>query len=306
MTQSANFAFSGVRGVFALVKGQFPVDFTQPAGEAALVPPGSLSWQIFKNPVALFVGGVTAVILELAEPRVRSGVWDHTSFRTDPLPRMERTALAAMVTVYGARSVAEKMILSVRKMHDRVQGTTPTGEAYHANDPELLNWVQATAAFGFLEAYATFVRPLDHAERDHFYGEGVTAAKLYGAVGAPTSVAELEAEFQAMRPRLERSKIVFEFLDLMQRTSIFPWPLQSVQLMLLRAAVEITPPWVREILGLDANYGLRPWEARLIRTIATLSDRIVIPSTPAAQACRRLGLPVRTLLRSRPSSGRAV
>ena len=38
------------------------VDFTQPAGERALVPPDSVSWQIFKNPVALFVGGVTAVI----------------------------------------------------------------------------------------------------------------------------------------------------------------------------------------------------------------------------------------------------
>jgi uncharacterized protein (DUF2236 family) len=52
-----------------------------PAGEPALAAPDSVSWRVFKNPVSLFVGGVTAVILELAEPRVRTGVWEHSSFR---------------------------------------------------------------------------------------------------------------------------------------------------------------------------------------------------------------------------------
>src|SRR5207237_581182 len=56
-------------------------DFCAPPGEAALVAADSISWRIFKNPVALFIGGVAAVILELAEPRVRTGVWEHTSFR---------------------------------------------------------------------------------------------------------------------------------------------------------------------------------------------------------------------------------
>lgn len=273
------------------------VDFTQPVGEAALVPPDSLSWQVFKNPIALFVGGVTAVILELAEPRVRSGVWNHTSFRMDPLPRMERTGLAAMLTVYGARSAVEKMIAGVGRMHARVHGTTPSGEPYRASDPELLDWVQATASFGFLEAYAAFVRPLTHAQHDQFYAEGEAAAKLYGAVGAPKSLEELEAQFQAMRPKLERSEIVFEFLDIMRRTTIFPLPLRSLQSMLIRAAVEITPAFAREILGLDASYGLRSWEKGFVRTLGRISDRVAIPSAPPAQACKRLGIPVSTLYR---------
>lgn len=297
MTRHVTRPVRRTRRASAFVEGRYAVDFTQPKGEPALVPPGSLSWQVFKNPVALFVGGVTAVILELAEPRVRSGVWDHTTFRSDPLTRMERTGLAAMVTVYGARSVAEKMILGVRRMHDRVHGMTPMGEPYHANDPVLLNWVQATASFGFLEAYATFVRPLARAERDQFYADGVAAARLYGAVGAPRSQVELEAQFEDMRPKLERSAIVFEFLDIMRRTAIVPRPLRSIQSLLIRGAVEITPSWTREILGLDSTYGLRSWEAGFIRVLGRLSDRIVIPSTPAAQACKRLGLSARTLHR---------
>jgi uncharacterized protein (DUF2236 family) len=121
---------------------QSSADFLQPAGEAALVPPDSVSWRVFKNPVSLFLGGVAAVLMELAEPRVRTGIWEHTTFRIDPIRRLRRTGLAAMVTIYGARSVAEAMIARVRRMHYRVAGSTPAGKVYRANDPELLNWVR--------------------------------------------------------------------------------------------------------------------------------------------------------------------
>lgn len=52
--------------------------------------------------MALLVGGIAAVILELAEPRVHTGVWEHSLFRSDPVRRLQRTGLAAMATVYGA------------------------------------------------------------------------------------------------------------------------------------------------------------------------------------------------------------
>jgi uncharacterized protein (DUF2236 family) len=273
------------------------VDFTQPAGEPALTPPDSMSWLVMKNPVALFAGGVAAVILELAEPRVRTGVWEHTTFRTDPLARMERTGLAAMVTVYGARSVAEKMIAGVRGMHARVGGTTPDGQAYHANQPELLDWVHVTAAFGFLEAYGAFVRSITDEDRDRFYAEGVAAGGLYGAVGAPASLAAQRAQFEAMRPTLERSDIVFEFLDIMKRAPIAPSPLGPLQWMLVRAGVEVVPWWAREVLGLDDGYGLSAWERPLVEILGAAVDRIPVPSSPAVQACRRLGLPATHLFR---------
>lgn len=271
------------------------VDFTTPAGEPSLAPPGGIAWQVFKNPVALFVGGITAVILELAEPRVRSGVWDHTTFRTDPLARMERTGLAAMVTVYGARSTAEKMIAGVGRMHARVTGTTPGGIAYRADDPELLEWVQVTASFGFLEAYCRFARSLGDEQRDTYYAEGAETARLYGAIHVPTSTTEVEDVFHAMAPKLERSEIVFEFLDIVQRAPIFPWPLGGMQSLLIRAAVEITPAWVREILGLDASYGLGSFEPALVSGLAMLAERTVLSSSPPAEACRRVGLPLSCL-----------
>jgi len=266
------------------------IDFLRPAGEDALVSPDSVSWRVFKNPLSLFIGGITAVIMELAEPRVRAGVWEHTTFRKDPIARLQRTGLAAMVTIYGARSTAEAMIARVRRMHDKIAGTTPSGEAYCANDPELLNWVHGTAAYGFLQAYHAYVRPLSLSERDRYYAEGIQAAALYGAIGAPTSEADLEMLFHATAGRLERSDIVFEFLAIMRSVPILPLLLRPIQHLLVRAAVDLTPFWLRTILGLN-GHGLRPWEAKVVREAGAFADRLVLESHPAVQASRRLGLP---------------
>jgi hypothetical protein len=176
------------------------IDFSQPRGEAALVPADSVSWRIFKNQIALFIGGVTAVLLELAEPKVRDGVWQHSSFRNDALKRMQRTGLAAMVTVYGARSQAEQMIAGVVKRHGSVTGRTVEGEAYEANDTELLDWVQATASYGFMQAYHTYVSPLTQAERDAFLVEARPAAELYGATGPGFRTAARGADGAYERP----------------------------------------------------------------------------------------------------------
>lgn len=275
------------------------LDFSQPAGEPALTSPDSLSWQIFKNSVALFVGGVAAVILELAEPRVRTGVWEHSSFRREPLARLQRTGMAAMVTVYGAQSAARAMIAGVARRHEQVRGHTPDGTAYHANDVELLDWVQATASFGFAQAYHHYVHPLRRDQFDQFYQEAAPTAQLYGALGAPACVAQMEAMFAAMHGRLEASAIVHEFLAIMHATPILPTALRPIQGLLIRAAVQITPPQVRERLGLAApSQGLNALQQRCVRAAGRTSERLLIRDGPAAQACRRLGLPEDYLYRA--------
>lgn len=245
--------------------------------EATLVPAGSLSWQVFKNPVAAFVGGIAAVLLELAEPRVRTGVWEHTSFRTDPLSRMKRTGNASIVTVYGSRADAEKMIANICKMHERIHGVTPAGQPYRANDPVLLDWVHVTASYGFLEAYNAFVRPISHAEKDGFYANGIAAASLYGAIGAPHSESERVQQFDKMMPLLEPSPIIFEFLNILERTKILPFPLHWMQKTLIRASIDILPRRVRERLELGTDYDLSPHGRSWVSWLGRRTDGLPVP-----------------------------
>jgi uncharacterized protein (DUF2236 family) len=260
-------------------------------GESALLPADSLSWRIFKNPLALLIGGLAAVILELAEPSVRAGVWEHSSFRSDPMRRLQRTGLAAMVTVYGARSVAEPMIARVVRMHSKVAGETSAGVPYAASDTRLLTWVHATATFGFAHAYSRFVRPLDIPEFDLLFREGSAASTLYGALQAPTSYTELQALFSSMHDRLEPSPVIFEFLDIMRKVQGFPRPLCWMQETLVRAAVDIIPDWIRQRLGLAPHMGLRKAERWLVEASGTVADRVLLTGSPPAQACLRLGIP---------------
>jgi uncharacterized protein (DUF2236 family) len=188
-------------------------------------------------------------------------------------------------------------------MHERVRGTTPEGVPYHANDPELLRWVQATAAFGFVEAYHAYVRPLPPAEKDRYYAEGAPAARLYGAEEIPLGDDAIRRLFDAMLPRLQPSPVVFEFLDIMERAAILPAPLRPFQHMLMRAAVDLTPPPVRAVLGLDRRHGLRGWEAGPVRLAGAMADRLVVQTSPAVQACLRLGLPADHLYRPAAAAG---
>jgi uncharacterized protein (DUF2236 family) len=265
--------------------------FALPLREEAIVPADSVSWRILKNPVALYVGGTAAVILELAEPSVRAGVWEHSSFRSSPLNRMRRTGLAAMISVYGARSVAEPMIARVVRMHASVKGATPAGVSYQANDQRLLTWVHATAAFGFAEAYHRYVETLSENRCDDFYAEGAPVSRLYGVTAAPNSSLEMKALFESMRSQLEPSPIIFEFLKIMRETKTFPNSLRWIQPILLRAAVDLIPEWLRELLGLTELYGSRAHERRLTHWAGAIADRIVLPASPAVQSCLRLGLP---------------
>jgi uncharacterized protein (DUF2236 family) len=266
------------------------MDFSQPAGEPALVPADSVSWRVFANPVTLVIGGITAVLLELAEPKVRSGVWDHTTFRTDPLRRMRRTGMAAMVTVYGASSQATRMISGVRRMHDQVRGTTPDGIPYEANDPELLRWVHATAAFGFLEAYHHYVQPLAQAERDGYYEEGSPISHLYGAESAPVSERELMELFTHTLPRLEPSEILSEFLGIMESLPLLPRPLRFMNKGIISASVGLLPPEFRMKLGLQDRMP-SPTGTKLLRFIARRAERLELESSPVIQARKRVSPP---------------
>lgn len=278
--------------------------FAAPLGAPALTPAGGVSWRICANPVSVFVGGVAAVILELAEPRVRSGVWEHTQFRVRPVERMRATGLATMMAIYGPAEEARRRISEVNRRHATVNGRTPAGEPYSALDPTLLAWVQATALFGFLQAYRSLVAPVEPELADTYYAENCATARLYGVETPPCCEADVAGLFEAMLPRLEPSDIVFEFLDIVARMPALPAPLRWLQPALVQAAVECVPQPVRMRLALERPRW-QPDAARrlLARTSARLASLRPLATHPATLACRRLDLAPCALAPGSPPCG---
>lgn len=268
------------------------VDFSQPKGEAALIAADSVTWLVYKNLYSRMIGGVAATILELAEPRVRTGVWENSTFRYDPLPRLKRTGLIAMTTVYGPSSTAKKIIQGVNRQHAKVKGITECGQPYSALDNELLNWVNVTASRGFLEAYVNYVRPLSEQDRDRFYAEGVAAARLYGVKDGPVNAVGINALFEKFYDKVEPSPVIEEFIDVLVATKLLPWPFTPLQRLVIKAAVALIPEEIRRKIGLNGKqYCLRWWERSLVRFACRQADKQYGSQSIPVQACRRMGLP---------------
>jgi uncharacterized protein (DUF2236 family) len=282
------------------------IDFSQPVGEGALLHPGSVHWRVYKNPLALAIGGVAAVLLEFADPRIRSGVWDHSTYKADPIGRSQRTGVAAMVGVYGPQSAARRVIAGVTNMHARVNGETPGGEAYRALDPDLLDWVSATAAYGFLMAYDRFVAPVSQTDMARYYRDGHTLARLYGVQTSPTSTADFLRMMDKLSDRFEAHPIVEEFLDIIQSGKAMPSAPKFLHRALARAAVSLLPPMVRIRLALGVAYDLTSADRLALKVVGALAERKPDPRSPACQASVRLGLPSDFLYRKPAEQARLL
>lgn len=280
------------------------IDYLNPAGAAALYAPDTVAWRVYKNPLTVLIGGITAVLLELAEPRVRTGVWEHSIFRTDPMSRIRRTGVATLATIYAPADSARRLIANVGRMHARVGGVTPDGVPYQAKEIELLDWVQVTVDFGFMEAYSAYGSRLTDAERSTFYAESQVSARLFGAVSKPASLEEQQALFDRMIPRLEPHPIVLEFLGVVMSVDTLPRGLRWLQHMVIRAGVDLLPAEVIARLELGPEWRTRAWERILLRRLGWLLDHVPLAGSAPVQACQRLGLPRTYLFRGRRRGGR--
>lgn len=268
-----------------------PISFSAPEGEAALLPPDSVQWRVYKNQTALAIGGIVAVLLEFAEPRIRSGVWDHSSYKEDPIGRSKRTGLVAMLSCYGPASTAKTVIGQVNRLHGRVKGQTPDGQPYRALDPLLLDWVAATASYGFLMAYDQFVHPLSDDDKDRYMRDGVNIGRPFGALHGPPSLAAFHDMMAQLEPNFEPHPIIGEFLDIIQSGRAAPNVPKFLHRAIARAAVSLLPPHMRDRLELGAHYRLTWLDRFLLKWIGKISDKRADPDSAPCLSSVRLGLP---------------
>jgi uncharacterized protein (DUF2236 family) len=228
-------------------------------GDRGLTGPGSVTWRLSRERVVP-LGGLSALLLQLAHPLVAAGVAEHSSFHDDPTRRLMLTLEMLLVTTFGDLSQVGVMTSRIASIHRVVHGSLPEdtgdwrrGARYSAATPELCLWVYATIVETSLNSYSTFVRPLSMDERAEFYRETERFGQLYG-VGTevrPASYQEFEDYYARMLSRLTVSDQA-----------------RSIARVILRARLRgiPIPPWGYLLAAgllpapLRAQYGLR-WSA---------------------------------------------
>lgn len=103
----------------------------------------------------------------------------------------------------------------------------------------------------------------------------------------PNSVAEVETYFERMRPRLQHHEILAEFLALVLNTPVISRAVLPVQRLLVQAAIDLLPPWARELLRLEKGQRLRVAMRPAVGAIVTSAGR-VIRNGPPQQAQQRM------------------
>jgi len=168
-----------------------------------LYDPDSVIWRVHGDVTTMMIGGVAALLLQMLHPAALAGVWDHSSFRSDMLGRLRRTARFIAVTTFGEEAEAQAAIDRVCHVHRHVTGVLADGTPYSASDPRLLAWVHVCEAISFLDAWIHFGEPnMSQADQDAYFAQAGLVAHMLGAAPVPETRTEAEALIATFRPQL--------------------------------------------------------------------------------------------------------
>ncbi len=215
-------------------------------------PPGAPIRTVHGD-VSMYVGGIRALLLQSLHPLAMAAVAEHSGFRGDPWGRLARTSAFLATTTFGAADDAERMIAAVRAVHGRVQGTTPDGRPYRADDPHLLRWVHVAEVDSFLSAHDRYgLDRLDPAAADEYVAQVAEVGERLGAGPGPLprTRAELDAALTAFRPELEGTAASRAATRFILVHPPVPLAMRAPYGVLSSAAVGLLPRWTRPLLGL--------------------------------------------------------
>ncbi|MDV1388232.1 oxygenase MpaB family protein [Raoultella ornithinolytica] len=238
------------------------IDFEHPQGEPGLFGPRSAIWQVHGDFTSMLCGGVSALLLQMLHPLALSGVWDHSNFRDDIFGRLRRTSQFISATTFGTTIDAERLIAKVQGIHLRVSGHDKDGTPYKASDPALLTWVHVAECSSFMASHLRYKRTVVSEERQtQYFHEAAEIARRLGARDIPVTPQQVTEYLQDMRPRLRCDERTREVANVLLTTRLPGRLTQPAGQLMMRAGIDLLPPWAQEMLSLT----LTPWQRHTAR-----------------------------------------
>ena len=170
-----------------------------------LFGPDSVTWRLHSEP-SMGLVGILAATTQMLHPRVMRMIDQASSFRDHPEARGRQTGLYVMTITYGDTATAQRAGATLRRVHQAVQAIDPaTGQAYNAEEPDLLVWVQNTLTYGALAVFERYAGDvLTPSARERYIQEQKIAGALLGIDPAalPSSSEELATYLDDVLPQL--------------------------------------------------------------------------------------------------------
>jgi len=225
--------------------------------DRGLFGPDSVTWRVLSEPV-MWIAGVRAMYIQALHPRVMLGTWQNTALAKpdEAWGRFTRTVEFVRVRTYGTTADVSRAAARLRKVHSSLTGVDGDGTPFRLDDPELLLWVHC----GEIGSYAEIARRsgvhVTAAELDQFVAEQRRSAEVVGLSPAivPASMAEMDAYYQRMRPRLRVTAEARHALRLSfaPRVPLALKPLRLVVPPVNVLAYASLPRWARRLYGTPA------------------------------------------------------
>ncbi|MFB7934433.1 MULTISPECIES: oxygenase MpaB family protein [Streptomyces] len=200
---------------------------------------------------SMFIGGLSALLLQSLHPLAMAAVAGHSGFRGDPWGRLQRTSTFLAVTTYGTARSAQEACDRVRAVHDTVRGTTTDGRPYSAADPHLLCWVHIAEVDSFLRAHQRYgAHPLDDEGRDAYVADMARIARALGVPDPPVNAAELAARLAAYRAELRATDEARDSARFLLLNPPVPFLARLPYGVIAANAVSLLPLWASHELRL--------------------------------------------------------
>jgi uncharacterized protein (DUF2236 family) len=249
--------------------------------EVSALPIGGAARTLHADLASMVIGGVASLFLQSLHPLAVAGVVQHSSYRTDPLGRLQRTANFVGTVTYGTKDEAARQVAMVRRIHARVQGTTADGRRYSALDPDLVTWVHVAEVAMFAAAAARYgTASVTEDFLDDYYAELAPQALALGATSVPTTAREVAQYFTAVRPELSLTAEAREIRKFLLR-GVAKTPAQVAGYgVVVAAAIALLPPWARRMLNLPLVPLTRPLLIIPAATAFAATIRLAVPTPP--------------------------